>query len=262
MKYYEIINEFFNPIRIKDIEQTISEYNPMALNKIKNNIIIFRGMKVDNIPSFETQPLQNRKSPFSSNNFYNLLMSNLPAWQDYPKRNNSFICSTDKRKASEYGNDLFVVIPKGNPTIGICENEDLWLSFNYMCDEYGIKDADDFNKNLKYVFDIMKNLNITDKMPQSNYPELINILKNLSPEDYEKLEDELPYRKLKMFLKNDTILDSIVDMLDPVKNHFKKMTYDNYNLSTIISNREIWFSAPALFISYKYYRQQFLKLGI
>ena len=64
-------------------------------------------------------------------NFYTKLFSDvLESWKDFPKRNNSIICTTSEGKASTYaGNEAFCLFPKNDVKIAICPANDLWDSF-------------------------------------------------------------------------------------------------------------------------------------
>ena len=74
----------------------------------------------------------NRVSPNASFNYVNLLVSNLPSWKDYPKRNNSLICGNYERTWGHFGyskKELFLVMPHKNSNIGIAESGDFWEQF-------------------------------------------------------------------------------------------------------------------------------------
>lgn len=64
----------------------------------------------------------------NTSNYYTLWMSNHQSWSAYPPRNRSFICGADVATSRPYGN-VYWAIPLGNPTIGICPENDIWHSF-------------------------------------------------------------------------------------------------------------------------------------
>lgn len=62
---------------------------------------------------------------------HTFLMDNMPEWRDYPSRSKSVIASTDKNVARGYGAERYIVIPFNMSLIGICPEENIWLSFEY-----------------------------------------------------------------------------------------------------------------------------------
>lgn len=58
-------------------------------------------------------------------NYYTVLLDNLPAYKDFPKRSKSFVASTNKFKANFYG-DACAIIPYDDAKIGIVGENDMW----------------------------------------------------------------------------------------------------------------------------------------
>ena len=105
-----------------------------------------------------------RKSA-NTRNWYTLLFDHvLPAWQNYPKRSKSFICTTNMSTAQNYaalgGNDGFQVHPVGNPIIGVCPRGDIWRSFDGV--------------NLSKVQTIFKKLAVLCDLPTTDSLENLN----------------------------------------------------------------------------------------
>jgi hypothetical protein len=68
-----------------------------------------------------------RKSAYVGSNYYTLIMSNHKSWWQYPRRDQSIVCTVGLPK-SNYG-DPYVVFPVDNSKIGVCNSFDLWFSF-------------------------------------------------------------------------------------------------------------------------------------
>lgn len=98
-----------------------------AIKRCKAGFPIYKGLHLG-FDAYKTDPkLLKRKSQYTSNH-YTLLLSNLPVWRNWPKRDQSLICSTSFEYARNYG-DLYIVLPKNGSKIGICPNNDIWNSF-------------------------------------------------------------------------------------------------------------------------------------
>jgi len=242
------LNENFKELIIDDIDTMINKLNPVAHQKLHNGIAIFKGMRSMPSSSFITNPLENRISPYAKNGFYSMLMSNLDVWKEYPQRNNSFVCTTDLKRAKEYG-DVYVVIPIDNPIIGVCCNYDLWDSFPYMKDFY-IKDANDFNVQLMnyFIFANKFGFDIDLDRIYRDYSYFCSAINMLSEDNnfYEYVMKN-PIKSFKEFING---FDIISDMMNPTANNFKKTNLTNFNYSGRISSRELWFNGRAAFFSY------------
>ena len=93
---------------------------------------IFRGTRGLFADFAYVRPSTSERKSANTTNYYTLLMSNLPAWEKYPKRNRSMICSTNFHNAKSYGGEhdnLYHVFPKDGAKIGVCPENDIWWSF-------------------------------------------------------------------------------------------------------------------------------------
>jgi len=262
MRYSEILNEAYNEIVIPDgkLEEIINNFNPHALKQLQAGNIILRGSggKYD---CMHVTPLENRVSPYASNNFYNLLLSNLDEWKEYPARNKSHICTNKKAKANTYGSRLHLVIPMPNAKIGICSRDDIWQSFLYLKQIYGFKNMSDWNDTLR---DVLSSFNITTPNIDKDYSLLINKIR--------KLDEKIPFMNTnsklindeKEFVKKGTLEKTIIDMLNPRLNQFQLVDYPSYNISIHSDSQEVWFTGDALYfyIENQDVTDEFEKLGI
>lgn len=125
MRAYQFLLEDKQPLKIKpeDLIDYIKENCPIAFERAKQGFFIFRGFYDDSPVMLYNPHKTPRISPYAKHNYYNLLLSNLNNWKNYPKRNLSLICATTYNLASGYG-DVHVVFPFDNPKIGICSDVD------------------------------------------------------------------------------------------------------------------------------------------
>ncbi len=128
------INEVFSPLREEayddrpssELQQLVKKYHTQILDAM-NAPTIYRGMKFTSDVIVADGAQVNRKSK-NTRNYYTLVVDNEPAWEAYPKRSKSFICSTDFSISTAFGN-IYVVVPLENQNIGVCSNDDFWESF-------------------------------------------------------------------------------------------------------------------------------------
>ena len=86
---------------------------------------LYRGFNADvGIMHGSTASGTARKSK-NTNNYYTLWMDNHPDFAKFPKRSRSFICSTNRNYAEEFGN-AHLVVPKDTAIVGTTGKEDIW----------------------------------------------------------------------------------------------------------------------------------------
>lgn len=141
--------------------------NDEAINIIKdkcsdwnyNDLPIYRGTDLSFDYILINPSERTRKSANARFNIYTTLIDNSPYWKEYPKRSKSLICTLDKNKAINYGYN-YRVIPFDNSKWGICENSDIWFSFenikkiandsSYDMNQFNFKIFDLIPNELKY----------------------------------------------------------------------------------------------------------------
>jgi len=213
----------------------------------------------------------------NTDNYYTLLMDNLPQWREYPKRSKSIICSTSYEIAQEYSgeeNSLYVVIPKVGSKIGVCSDADIWnsfaafdslISFNniinhllkladkyitYIDDIYDLRDLfmhyDDVVNELHGMYEELEpeelnNTNISDFI--LNYMEDYLLF---SREIYKSsCEYETLSKLCKHYSKGGKTLDFFAELLDPDENGFELEIAGNHKLPY---NREVWTDGTSILI--------------
>ena len=152
-----------------NIDEFLQEKCPIAYN---SPLKIYRGFKRNESLMYIDSSKYERKSA-NTNNIYTLLLSEiLPNWSMYPKRNKSFICSTDKGYAGSYGAQHdeaanYKVYPLGDPTIGICSDYDIWDCFRRNFNLLNMN-----NEVLPYIF---KSAGSIKPIPKTKYDLINNI---------------------------------------------------------------------------------------
>lgn len=286
---------------IKDVVDEKYLIKELTSGKFKNNLkyvyyiaknvqktdlpqgLIYRGM----IDSFvNTNPVTllhystERVSAYTSNK-YNILVSKyLPSWKDYPKRNKSFICSTDIERAGVYteDSDPCIIVPTDDARIGICSSYDFWFSFPHIQKTLNITSMDGFNRalqifmtNISRIFSIDISHVGTDLSEEDiSEKEILSIakfLKDITPNELKnkKIEYEndlsvekpklLPFDNIHKYIinninvsknKNIDLMQILDDLLNPHTNDF---TIGDFRDSIEHENSEVWMEGPAILIS-------------
>lgn len=265
-------------IKLDKILEFLEKNCSIALENFRQNIIIYRGVssKTAETNIFVTKPLE--RISYGSPNVYTRLMSGvLPSWKNYPKRSESFICTTSKNYSSTFGKP-YIIFPFNNPKIGICTEEDLWDSFTQVID-YLDMDMDAFNYE---VIDLLAKI---DPCNMSSTHGSVHLLKEYYRNMFISESDEKIYKTLETtsntlitakkinnapflrFIKSNRLSTTFYDyyengdnfisfldfILDPAKNDFKLIALDMLN-NTNKSSNELWFSCPAVFIKEEKYQ--------
>ena len=167
-------------------------------------------------------------------------MDNNKLWENYPKRSQSIICSTNAQRALEYGK-LYLVIPLNKyAKFGICSKNDLWYSFNYLTNICkNTSDLHSFNLRLK-------SLNITD----NSYDEMMKVINSLNKE-LNKVFIKTDKKNIFNFFKSNknSYKFNIEDLLSPIKNNFKLIEYYNLKNETDLIDKEVWTDSECLLIN-------------
>jgi hypothetical protein len=226
-----------------------------CMDAVKSSWNIYRGLDRKDDYIHYKKPTIERISRYAVNNIYNLLLSNLPSWKSYPKRNLSYICSTDEEHAAEgYGSggiltggrSCHVVLPVDGSKVGVCPANDIWYSFDNLYSE-----LNDLNYNLAAMLSRV-GIKINGGMPKS-YGVLLQYFKTIDEHKddgiewinadptFENLDGYGYWSNPKMKL-----IDVLNEMLNP-----DKFGFDVYKVGqgNINGNKEIWTSSECMFIS-------------
>jgi hypothetical protein len=214
----------------------------LALEKYKNNIRIYRSITPSEAVGdiLVSDPTKSERRSLQGKNYYTWLIDNSEYWEGYPKRSKSLICSSSP---NSFNTRLYVVLPFGNPTIGICKHGDIWVSFTDVYETLGIHSMVRF----EYIIDdlIMSQDNTDYKTNFSNKEEFFDKLKSLKrpDKDLTKISSSVLNN---IFVKHRNPLEQIQYLLNPKLNRFSKKSLSSYTLRD--TDQEVWFSAPAVLI--------------
>ena len=99
-----------------------------ALQSYRKNNIIYRGLYDKSINFGLVDPKKFTRASANTENYYTLIVSNSPRWKNYPRRDQSLICSTERNTAYSYG-EPYVILPFDRSRIGIVPGTDFWYGF-------------------------------------------------------------------------------------------------------------------------------------
>ena len=191
---------------------------------------LFRGGG-DSSPNLSTIQIRNpgiRKSSYTYN-FYTIITSILPNWENTVKRNNCFITTTDHYKASEYGSTKYLIIPKNGVKVSYGVGEDFWEDFCLS----GINSLNTYNN---FFSNFIKGKYITGEY----LPDLKAKYKKSSTQN---INDKRIISKIKILSdKFETSIEKLSEKLNKVSNvndfeNFMKQIYSIYTLINDVSNK-------------------------
>lgn len=269
MKVFEL-SEDTKPLRVpgENLRLYLEKNCSIALDRAKQNYYIYRGRYTKtNDKVLLHKPYRSlRLSNKTPHNYYNLLLSNLENWREYPKRNRSIIGTTSLGYAEEYFGSVYVVFPFNNPKIGVCVDEDLWYSFPYLFNNIIFEEdhMEQFNKTLHAFLTIALARKINSRADKdiTKLRELFKEVTNLWHTRREHLERRFEPFSSSAFLAlnqmyffffekfNGNIEAALSDLLDPNKNNFRLLTLSDFDVT---KNKEVWLEAPSVLIDYKYF---------
>ena len=168
-------------------------------------------------------------------------MDNSAQWKKYPKRSESFICSSSSSYASDFGY-LHVAFPVNGTKIGICPGFDLWAASEK---EFGGMDYGDINRVIKTLSFYYK-IEIDDSDYKSFLRSIDKLGKNVKPEVIEKQRWWGSEKKFveKIIRNAENLSNFIQSVFSPEK--FELQTMKNFDPP---SNREMWFSGKCVFVN-------------
>ncbi len=202
-----------------------------------------------------------RIAPNSSNNFHNLIISNLDSWKGWPRRNKSLICASSGRALTHSASFAkvtadYVVIPFDTTKVATGDRSDFWECFKKLPRRF-------MGENGRpeipyYISSLMKDLGIMtnefDKTPYTFVSRVIDTqgkeltkeiqvpgkwITKINPEgadvDWEKLKSVLENAQLNDTLINKyfkvrgrlvwdggkNLLENLDQLLNPISNGFK-----------------------------------------
>ena len=248
-------SELYKQGRTKEIDKAkfLEIYNSKCIKLNESSDLIYRyiyGFEDDY--GFVNPIGENKRvSAYDANNYYTLLLDNLPSWKNYPKRSESLICTSDVTNAmgrdfSGHGG-VYIIIPFKNSNIAITSNYDIWLSFPELKDELKMSDIATLNHVINELFDVY---NISQKHTYESFIELESYIKKDPKRIYSNLKSYFLERfnisQIIKQVKHVGIIKFFDDLLNPEYNGMKLITAtDDMSLPR---KREIWTDGQSLVV--------------
>lgn len=279
-----ILSREVEPYEVNELEYDMQKFATLfktrfseAYQKFKHeHCEIFRGDK--NLDKEISIVKPGKRASQNTSNYYTILISHLlPSWKDFPKRDSSFICTTDPDMARRYGSGtFFIVFPENGANLGVCSASDFWYSFENQLEDMAISNLSYFN-NFFYEFyhkiinfyslppeydisieELKKFSNLVDQSLELMLSYYQKNIDDIPDEDKAKInslrqifEMNTPLREIRNeYLRNQTPFLQQIDQnfLNPEKNEIQHCSIGEFKLGEKYS--EIWTDASCLFINY------------
>ncbi len=215
-----------------------------ALRQFHNGNRIYRGIsRIDPIGFMGDSRVHVRRAA-NTLNYHTLLVDNDPAWEKFPKRSTSFICTGNKNTALDYAGTsaggLYLVFPFDGTKIAAAGAGDFWYSFNKEIS------ANKFNRLIKHLLQNAR-LDVSDESWETFYKNLTKLDEIAERGSITELMPGAGELKW-MFEPYVKEMDNL-GVLEVLRNFFKPRDHRIIKLSEIPADEEIWFSGKAAFIS-------------
>ena len=120
----------------------IQEKCSSALVAYQKGTKMWRGIYDTSFNTFGiVKPHKTTRVSANTENYYTLLTANSKHWKNFPRRDQSIICSTGRGTAFSFG-DPYVVFPMDGARVGVCPTSDFWNGF---AGSWGMSDLDSIN---------------------------------------------------------------------------------------------------------------------
>jgi hypothetical protein len=217
-------------------------------------------------------------------NYYTLFLDNSEAWQDYPKRSSSFVCSTTAHGAFNKGrNSPHIVIPFDGTKYAVAPERDFWFSFRNTFKHGNVERltssthdiikfyiaCEDLLKHGHFEWDDVKQkadkVNTIEKFKDAANLITFSYVRDMEEKINNEYADKLEQKKLSLLklqvddfmrveLENYGSLWKIyAKVFDPLRNGFVIGRAGSTALPVDDDNgtcKEAWFSGECLFISH------------
>lgn len=233
-------------IDMANVEEVLEKY--ASWYDINCKTPLYRGVKSKNKNREDSflilDPSTHERNSVDTDNYYNLIMDNMPKWSDYPKRSKSIIGSLNRGTAENYGT-LYRVIPIfENSKVAIAPKFDIWWSFDRA---FSIRNpmytsCESCEGSGEHQL-LGGDCNICDGSGDVEVTTLKQFNDKLK-RDFNLTEDKYTWSEFKAKVKNG--LPIISNIFDPSVNNFKLINYNND--TNIYKDAEIWTEAKCLLI--------------
>jgi len=220
---------------------------------------IYRGAAVKSSGVQYVEPAKFKRRSANTMNYYTEIVDNSDRWSMYPKRSQSLICSTDLATAYGYGT-VYVVLPQGNPVIGICPAGDWWHSFPQLEPVLGPGGGPaDLNSVLRYIYWTLTHNELRETPSYTELVDALQAIDTLNPywqgrrtdsttsgidlfRGAQAWKDGMANRLLKL---GGNMLHTCDQLLDPAKNNFSARQLSGLQFP---AEHEVWLSAPSYIV--------------
>jgi len=191
----------------------------------------------------------------NTTNHSTLFFDNSKMWSSYPKRSESFICSTEYDRASVYGETfgaVYHVLPANGSKIGVCSDGDIFISFNKTLPGGYVGQVNAFIVEMidiyseKFDVDLYTGDDDWGKM-KGSFDKILQLSKD-NPEKLKEISDYIsPY-------VDDVLMGNPFDgdMMSLI-NHIYNPKMNGFSIvksgQPLPKNREVWMSGDCLFIN-------------
>lgn len=245
MKYKDFINESSSHNHVNEItEDELIKIIKENCSKADLDSPLLRGMRdVGDYLRIDGDTI-NRTSK-DGNNIYTVCFDEYFKKNNYPLRSKSVICATNDQHAfvSSYGTP-YVIIPYNDVSLAVCDNEDIYYSYNNTIEMQTINITVRLNdllnaprrKVYKSIDDIKDDVSkLNNEVIEKRFAE---------SERYKPLIDYIEIDLLKSG-DVDKITNKIVSIYDP--KHYEFELTNNSNVGKY-EEREVWFSGKCVAI--------------
>ncbi|KFZ27291.1 MAG: hypothetical protein KQ78_00461 [Candidatus Izimaplasma bacterium HR2] len=190
----------------------------------------------------------------NTTNYSTLFFDNHPSWSKFPKRSESFICSTSIKTAKSYGfsGGVYHIFPENGTTIGVCSGIDMFLSFRETIPLETVADVNNFIiATMVYAEEIF---NISVNRSDDSYRIMKGSNDKITKAFYNASSDEKSHFISKLdgnylVIMGDDFDGDIIKRLNEIYNP----KTNGFNIvksgQKIPDKREVWMSGNCLFVS-------------
>ncbi len=189
----------------------------------------------------------------NTKNYSTLFFDNHPMWSKFPKRSESFVCSTNSIKAAGYGymGSTYSVLPANGTTIGVCPQRDIFTSFKTIPRSY----VGEVNSFIVSVMESMSDHGFMSDFQDDDYKRMIKTFDgikkffgDLDEHDREDVIEHIDtlYGDIDPF--DGDILGVLEKIYDPKVNGFTLSKAGK----PLPDDKEVWMSGECLFINVDY----------
>jgi hypothetical protein len=190
----------------------------------------------------------------NTTNYTTMFIDNSKMWSSYPKRSESFICSTSKTKASIYNHNSkpYHVFPSNGSKIGVCPSSDIFNSFMFA-PGINVPTINEYISRVMELYNEIKNKNeviFTNDDNWNRFTKDLETIKNGCKDDpsiIDKInEDIMDFEsEFTRFSFDGDLMSELEKIYNPKTNGFDlKMAGDS-----IKYDREVWMSGDCLFMN-------------